>query len=373
MDRWRMGHVLLASAILFPTGLTVEAQDQFGDVRPSVRESLPTWAAEPQFEFDFVPLPNDSSPIAELPASGPVADGAMAPFGEERVPFMSRLSGMPVQNLRSQPGDWSQSGEQIKLAAPIYIAPDGGNLWLTTGTVDHISIHSGARLPDSQRPVPDDLWNIDGGVMNVRDLDNGWKTVAILTVGSASDKPFASLRDMTVTAIGSLEVPYRERDAWSFSVFYSPTSQLPFPLPGVAYVWRPSDRLKANLGIPFSLQYQPTENFSLFASYFPLTNANILARQKMSDRWSLYAGYQVVNETYWLADRTERNELFFLFDQRLTLGLQRKLFGGVSIDLSVGYAFDRGVFQAVGFSDNRRDEITIDSGAFGAVQLSWSL
>lgn len=53
--------------------------------------------------------------------------------------------------------------------------------------------------------------------MNFRELDNGWKTAAILTIGSVSDQPFDALRDMTVTTIGSLEVPYADRDAWSFS------------------------------------------------------------------------------------------------------------------------------------------------------------
>jgi hypothetical protein len=138
-------------------------------------------------------------------------------------------------------------------------------------------------------------------------------------------------------------------------------------------VWRPSDQFHANIGIPFSLQYRPTETFSIVASYFPLTNANILARRQLSENWIGYGGYQVVNETYWLADRPEKNELFYLFDQRITLGLERKLIGGLSLDFTTGYVFDREVFQADGFSDNRRDEINIDPGVFGSVQLIWAL
>ncbi len=309
-------------------------------------------------------------PVEILPPRKRIAAG---PLEEKRAPFRSQSYWIGAQDVRRQPGDWSQAGQRINLAAPISIAPEGGNLWLATGSLDRTSISTTAVLPDSGLPVPDDLWKVQAGAMNLRDLENGWKTVAILTVGYASDQPFASLRDTTLTAVGAVEMPRGERDAWSFSLFYSPTSQLPFPIPGVAYIWRPNDQFTANLGVPFSLRYRPTEKFSFEASYFPLTNVNLLARRELTDAWRLYGGYQVVNETYWLADRTDRNELFYLFDQRVTVGLQRSLFAGLSLDLSAGYVFDRQAFRARGFSDDRRDDIGIDPSAFGALQLSWSM
>jgi hypothetical protein len=83
----------------------------------------------------------------------------------------------------------------------------------------------------------------------------------MLRVGSPSDQPFGAFRDLTATLLGFVTIP-SDRDAWSFSLFYSPTSQLVFPIPGVAYVWRPSDQFQANLGIPFSLHYRPTETLT---------------------------------------------------------------------------------------------------------------
>ncbi|MBL9162805.1 MAG: hypothetical protein JNL18_08745 [Planctomycetaceae bacterium] len=371
--------VWLAAAIFAWLPASLRAQQWLGDEFP-VNDELPV-SLVPLPEVDPAPLAAfDQAPLAddllEPPRSSQAArslDDDMGPPGEERSPFRSRVYWIPTQKVLSQPDDWSQAGEQINLAAPLYIAPGGGNLWLATGTIDHLSIDTGAILPDSQLPVPDNLWKIEGGAMNFRELDNGWKTAAILKIGSVSDQPFDALRDMTVTTIGSLEVPYADRDAWNFSFFYSPTSQLPYPLPGLAYIWRPNEKLRANIGIPFSLQYRPTETFSIVASYFPLTDATILATRQLSDSWSVYGGYQVVNETYWLADRLEENQLFYMFDQRLTLGLRRKLVGGLSLDFTGGYVFDREVFQADGFSDNRRDRINIDPGALGAVQLIWSL
>lgn len=293
-------------------------------------------------------------------------------FGAERAPVRFQAYWMPSRGLSDQSASWTQFGEQLRLAAPVKIAPDASNMWLATAMVDHISIDTDAILPDSGLDVPSDLWKVQAGFMNIRQLEDGWKTVAIFTAGSASDRPFANARDTTLTAIGSLEVPYRNRDAWNFSVYYSPTSQLPFPLPGVAYVWRPNDKLEANLGIPFSLRYQPVEPLLVTARYFPLTNVDVLAALRMNADWTLYGGYRVTNDTYWLAERTDEEELFYLFDQRLTVGLQRNLVGGFSLDISAGYLFDRQAFQGEGFRDNQRDEINIDAGVFGAAQLIWS-
>ena len=79
-----------------------------------------------------------------------------------------------------------------------------------------------------------------------------------------------------------------------------------------------------------------------------------------------------MNETYLLADRLEDRERTYFFDQRLTLGVQRDLGRGWSLDLSAAYVFDRQIFQAEKFSGSRRDELTIDPGVAGTFQLLWT-
>jgi len=92
-------------------------------------------------------------------------------------------------------------------------------------------------LPDSGLPVPDQFWDIEVGTMHIRELADGWRAGGMLRVGSPSDQPFAALRDMTVTLLGFLTIPSGQRDAWNFSLFYSPTGQIVWPIPGVAYVF----------------------------------------------------------------------------------------------------------------------------------------
>ena len=48
-----------------------------------------------------------------------------------RSPFTARLWWIPQQNLRNQPGDLAMNGEEVELAFPLRIAPDG--IWLAAG------------------------------------------------------------------------------------------------------------------------------------------------------------------------------------------------------------------------------------------------
>lgn len=302
---------------------------------------------------------------------GRVTNQRRGPLGEDRSPIRVNWSWIPPQEVRGGGGELSLLGMQASLAFPLRIAPDGSDFWLAITSLDHLQISTSASLPDSRIPVPDELWKINVGTMHIREFDD-WRVGGLLTVGTASDQPFAGIRDMTVTALAFLNIPHGPRDAWSFSLFYSPTSQLPFPIPGIAYVWRPSEQFTANIGIPFSLDYQPTESFTMSASYRPLTNVTFRASQRVATNWKLFAGYQVVNETYWLSERENHNERLYLFDQRCACGLERDLAFGFRLELAAAYVFDRRIFQAESFSDNRRDVLRIESGPAANFVISWS-
>ena len=86
----------------------------------------------------------------------------------------------------------------------------------------------------------------------------------------------------------------------------------------------------------------------------------------------MYATYQIVNETYWLSDRVNDQDRLYLFDQRVGVGLERELAFGFSLDLSAAYVFDRRIFQAESFSDDRRDVLNIEPGPAISLLLRWS-
>lgn len=262
------------------------------------------------------------------------------------------------------------NGAEFELAFPVRIDADG--IWLVTSSLQRLEINTTAMPPAAERSLPNQLWDIEIGAMHIREWDDGWRAGGMLRVGSPSDRPFAALRDMTVTFLTFLTIPSGERDAWSFSLFYSPTGQIVFPIPGIAYVWRPNRQFQANLGIPFSFEYRPTDALTLTASYMPVANVKVFARQSLGARWSAYAGYETVTETFLLADRVDDRERTYIFDQRLMLGAQRELARGWKLDLSAAYVFDRQIFQAEKFSGDRQGELAIAPGVAGMVQLIWT-
>ena len=72
-------------------------------------------------------------------------------------------------------------------------------------------IQTEAILPDTGRPFPTELWNVGLGTSYQHLFDNGWTGGRSISLGSASDQPFYSLREATVMASGFLRVPQGER------------------------------------------------------------------------------------------------------------------------------------------------------------------
>ena len=363
--------LLVISGFTISTVIGQEPQTDFSAPpnAQQVGESLPQTTASPYLdEQDRGLLP----PIPQSLPRGRARSSSAVPAGNERSPVRFAATWMPGQQVQGQATDLALGGLQANLALPVRIAPDGRWIWLATSGFEYLQIDTGAILPDSQVAVPAELWKLSVGTMHFREFDNGWKAGGLFSVGTASDQPFADLRDLTLTSLAFLDIPNGPRDAWNLSLFYSPTSQLPFPIPGAAYVWRPSERFSANIGVPFSFRYQPTDAWTLTADYRPLTAVNLRVGRALGNEWSVYARYEIVNETFWLAERTNSQDRLYLFDQRAALGIERSLPAGFKLDLNAAYVFDRSIFQAESFSDSRRDVLNISPGAAISLLLHWS-
>ncbi|EAQ81877.1 DUF6268 family outer membrane beta-barrel protein [Blastopirellula marina] len=320
--------------------------------------------ADPQTEFF-----QEEMRFVEDEAKQPVKKKGFG--GKQRDPFKTYAFWAPEQNLNSQNGDLTMSGFLASLTLPISMQE--GRIWAATFNYDQLDISSNAILPDSGVPLPDRFYQINFGVTHFRELANGWQAGGMLSVGTATNEPFDDINDMTLSAVAFLNIPWRDgRDSWNLSLFYSPTGQIQFPLPGIAYVWRPNEQFEMNIGVPFSLKYRPTERRTFSFTYTPLTNVNLLVEQELGAKVVVYGGYSVNNKIYLLSGRADNADRLYFFDQRLTIGLRRELGWGFSADLSGAYLFDREIFQAQGFSSDRMDQIGIDSGALLSLSIGWS-
>jgi len=287
----------------------------------------------------------------------------------ERAPFRFITSFVPSESVQDSSDTLSSHSIAAQLAFPLQIYPNG--ILLGTTSLKYTRLSTDAVLPQSGTEIPGELWDVRAGMFINRELNNGWSVGGLFNVGSASDEPFASFHELTLTSLAFVSVPARNRDSWNFSFFYSPTSQIRFPIPGIAYAWRPNDQLEAQLGLPASLTYAPNDSFSFRARYTPVTDVFVEARQALSSDWTLFARYQIINETYFLADRDDREDRFFQFEQQLATGITRQLPNGFSLDLSAGYLFDRRFFQSPDFELSSDDMIEVDAGMAYTLQVIW--
>jgi hypothetical protein len=227
-----------------------------------------------------------------------------------------------------------------------------------------------AVLPATNQRFPDQLWDVRLGVNYMYKFENGWSAGGTVTFGSASDRPFASIDELTASVMAFLRIPVGDHNAWLFSVMYSPTGELNFPVPGVAFYWQPADNFNATIGIPFKVWWQPVEDLTLEASYMPLTTVNAKVSYRVWGGVSIYTAYNRGNESYFLYNSPSSNDRFFYYDQRVTGGVKCDFGRQCTLDLSAGYAFDRHYFEGHTFSDNS-NKVDVESGAFLSLMFLW--
>ena len=313
---------------------------------------------------------SDADPEAATPARRRESEfGRSAPFSiggfwAARVP------------VSGQDATLGMNAEFVRLGVPLGMPREGRPLWIGIAKFGRLELATDAILPDSGGAVPDQLWLVETGVTHVRPLDGvvpgGGTLGGTFLFGSASDRPYAAGRDLTLMAIAFYNRPAANaRDEWNFSVFYSPTSQLPYPLPGIAYAWRPDDSFEAKLGAPAAVEWRPDDDWTLSFNWFPLVNVNATIRRRLDDRTALVASYRTDTQIYFLADRVRDDERFYVFDQRATAGIERALGGGFSLECMASYLFDRTLFQGTSFSSGRTDVVTFDPGLGLSAQILW--
>ena len=329
-------------------------------------------AALPPIDFNLEQDTFANEPISDLdPQLSTPAREKKKPYGSN-APVSLGAFWAPPTPVVGQQATLSMNAEFARVGAPLMAPQEGEPLWLGIAKFGRLELATEAVLPDSGERVPSQLWLVETGVTHIRPQDDGGTLGGTFLFGTASDQPYAAGRDLTLMAVGFWQKPAANgRDDWSFSVFYSPTSQLPYPLPGVAYVWKPDDTLEAKIGLPGGIEYRPNDDWELSLTYFPLVNVAAVARRRLSEQASFFATYRTDTQIYFLADRLIEEDRFFVFDQRAAIGVERRLAGGFSLESTVSYLFDRTLFQGTSFSSGRRDVVDFDPGIALAVQLLW--
>jgi hypothetical protein len=295
--------------------------------------------------------------------------GGMGGFGGMAAFDSLRYSEIWFPNVpvRGQATQFQMVGEDLSFAHPLWADPL--NTLSLSGGVGNRLIQTGALLPDTGQAFPADLWNVHLGLRYARQLNDGWVAGGGVSVGSASDHPFATIHEMNFGVNAMLRIPQGEHNAWIFSLMYAPTSELNFPLPGVAFSYNPSPEFHANIGLPLMVIWRPSEQWQFQASYMLLRTVHVRATWRFAPQLSAFAAYDYCNEAYTLLDRPEENDRFFMYDQRVSLGLQSAFTRHWTASLSAGYVFSRYAFEGTSSTASGFDRLDFGNGPFVSVTL----
>jgi hypothetical protein len=336
---------------------------------PSIDAPPESIAAPPPMVWPPEPVPR-GDPTANPPPfdTGPLSQGMMGrDFRPSVLRGDYRVTWFPDEPVHGQNTDFGLVREDLSAVVPIW--HDECNDFAATFHVRNEMIHTEAILPNTLQPFPQELWDVRLGTSYRHRFDNGWIAGASVSLGAAGDQPFESTRTLAGSVNAFLTIPQGERNYWLFNLAYSSSSDLRIPIPGVAFVWQPTDNFRAHLGLPFQLMYRPVDDLQFDVSYMLLYTFRARATYRLAPRLRLYAGYEVSNESYPLADAPDVQDRLFYYDQRLVSGLQFKLGQQSSLDLSGGYAFDRFYFEGQHLSDSNNNRVDIGNGAFISLQL----
>jgi hypothetical protein len=287
------------------------------------------------------------------------------------VPDGAGVSWYPAVPVRGQDARMGLTNYQIGATLPVSTSDAGG--WYANGAARLLDVRTNALLPTAGTKFPGQFWDVQAGGAYLRQLDGGWSWGATLNVGSASDRPFDGLREMTLSALAFVRKPSGENNGWVFFVVSTTNGQIGhnIPIPGAAYEYN-AYRLHAVVGFPFAtVDYRPTAALQFEFVYAAITDVLARASYHLTDHARLYAGYEWANQAWFRADRVRSGDQTFLYEMRLEGGFGYKIAGQLDLRASAGYAFERFFVENEGLGFSGRNRIDLAPGPYLAAQLEF--
>ncbi|MES3038680.1 MAG: hypothetical protein V4736_12305 [Bdellovibrionota bacterium] len=231
------------------------------------------------------------------------------------------------------------------------------------------SLRFGERLYLSKNgtEVPSELYKIEVGTNFTRKLENERSIGTRFTVGSASDRPFQSSKDITFHVTGFYGFPVQDGDHWMWTVYASNNSPIInyIPIPGFVYFFR-SDKVMGMVGLPFTvIQWMPSElwtySFSLFGP-----SVNLEAIYGSSEKIQTFVGFNWGQQSFLRSDRTESRDRLFLDEKKIFTGIRTVLGPKLSAELQIGHAFGRVLYEGPRFEKRDGGSVDLNSSGFVA-------
>jgi len=319
--------------------------------------------------FSIIVIPAMSTPAEAQ------RQGAMRWFsgelGGQQPSLQYTASGYTTRDVQGQPlKDFKMMENRASLAVPISQSKEYE--WLLTGSLAVQSITTQAILPTTSDPFPGNLWDVGFGTAYRKKFENGWISGISVDFGSASDKPFFSWDEMTLSANLFTRIPHAEQNAWLFLLNYNNNREFwpNVPIPGVGYMFQKDKLYRITVGVPFLFaEVRPWKDLSMEFSYFPVRTVHGGINYTLVKDLTIYGNFDWGNDEFFRADRTDKSKRLFYYEKRLTAGLRYQFNRHCFVNLGGGYAFDRMYFEGQNYSDRDFNRLDIQDGPFGRAQI----
>ncbi|MEI8018130.1 MAG: hypothetical protein WCH39_07995 [Schlesneria sp.] len=276
----------------------------------------------------------------------------------------------PEQNTDQSGTTLAMERAYFQGAVPLYST--GAETFMLTAHVDTTLIQTKAILPTTMQTFPTQLFNVALGVNYFHSYENGNVGGIVFDMGTASDKPFQSGRDMLASGTAFLLMPQDEKSAWFIGANASTNSQVLYgiPIPGGGYFYHPSEDFQAIVGFPFSVvSWKPARDWQLQYVWAFLTTMHARAVYQPTAAWQLYAGFDWTNENWRLAERVNERDHFFYYEKKLATGFLWWFKPNVGLEIAGGWAFDRYFTEVHGFKLMGDNTVNIGSGPYLSSQI----
>jgi hypothetical protein len=260
------------------------------------------------------------------------------------------------------------SSYEFHLTTPLRQDPNS-ELALIVG-YSNLNFSTAARLTDADVSLPDDFSNPYIGVFYRKNLDDGKMFGLHTTLGSPSDKPFDSSREIALDASVFLRVPAQGHNAWFYFLNYSNTRDFlnNIPIPGIAYSRYHNRQLQTLIGVPLStVRWTPTDKITAQAAYILMRTLHAKASYKLSDALSIYTAFDWQNKSYLRANRDDRDDRLLYYEKQILAGIDWTFSKNVKLNLHGGYSFDRFIYEGEDYDDRDQNRISITDGPFAAI------
>lgn len=234
------------------------------------------------------------------------------------------------------------------------------------------SIQGSGYLETDNHALPEDLYEIGVGSTLRMKLNNGWIVGANLDIASPSDKPFASIDEMTLNTTLFAQMPWKEAlDLVAMVNLSNDRSVAPcVPLPGGGLHYYPSRELDVFVGLPFSsARWQPMDNLTLSMRWLLLRDLHAKVSYRVCGPVSVYASFDWADDIWLRHDRHHDENRLTYEDKRVAAGVRWDFSEYMFIDASAGWAWDRFWYEGDSYADRDRNRIKLEEGCFGQIRV----